>query len=112
MKSCFKLLMIIFSLAIALLLGPSTLQTQAIDTTGYIQNIKNETVVLVSNNILNGEISSYQEENSHNYTGNSPLVLTIDSNKNLYTKNITHLNGCFIHNLSTDNQKVQQIRAP
>ena len=112
MKSLFKFILIIFSLAVTLLLDPSALQAQPVNITGSISNIKTETVVLVSNNMLNGEISSYQEENTQNYSGNSPLILTFNTNKSLYTKNKTQLNGCFIHNLSTDKQKVQQIRAP
>ena len=55
MKSLLKIFIIIFSLAMSFLLDPSTLQAQPIEI-GYIQNIKKETVVLVSNNILNGEI--------------------------------------------------------
>jgi len=112
MKSMFKFLIIIFSLAVTLLLEPSTLQAQTVDTTGYIKNIKNETIVLISNNILNGEISSAQEENNQNFSGAAPLILAHQTNSNLFYKNQTQLNGCFIHNLSTDKQKVQQIRAP
>ena len=112
MKRIFKIIIIFFTLATFLLLGSQTLQAQPVDTTGYIQNVKRETVALVSNNILNGEISSYQEENTQNYSGNSPLIHTLNTNKGLYTKNKTHINGSFIHNLSTDKQKVQQIRAP
>ena len=103
--------MIFFALAMSLLLEPQTLQAQPVDAVGYIQNVKTETVVLVSNNILSGEISSYQEENPQNYLGSSPLVINLENNQFLYNKNKTQLIGCFIHNLSTNNQKVQQIRA-
>ena len=112
MKSLFKILIVIFSLVISLFLEPTSLHAQPIDITGSISNIKTETVVLISNNFLNGEISSYQEENSQNYLGSSPLVINLENNQFLYNKNKTQLIGCFIHNLSTDNQKVQQIRAP
>ena len=62
MKSLFKILIIIFSLVLSFWVEPSALQAQPVDTLGYIKNIETETVVFVSNNILNGEISSYQEE--------------------------------------------------
>lgn len=112
MKSLFKLFIIFFSLAITLLLESYALPTQAVDTTGYIQNVKNETVVLVSNNILNCEISSAQEENNQNFSTLSPLIIAYFLKDNLFTKTTTQLNGSFIHNLSTDNKKVHPIRAP
>ena len=84
MKRIFKITMIFFALAMSLLLEPQALQAQPVDTVGYIQNVKTETVVLVSNNILNGEISSYQEENSQNYLGSSPLVINLENNQFLY----------------------------
>lgn len=95
-----------------LLLEPSILQAQPIDDVGYIQNVKQETVVLASNTLQGGEIYSNQEENFSNYYGTTPCVVFNYSKNNLFNKNITHLNGCFIHNLSTNNQKVHPIRAP
>lgn len=112
MKSLFKFLLIIISLVTALLLDSPTLQAQPIDTLGYIQNIKTETVVLVSNNILNGEISSIQEENNNIFSGSTPLIITEHYSSDIFKKNKSQLNECFIHNLSADKQKVHQIRAP
>ena len=63
-----KLLFIIFSLAIFLFLEPPVLKAQQIDTTGFIQGFDKETVVLISNNFLNSEISSYEENNDHTWT--------------------------------------------
>lgn len=94
------------------MLESCALHSQPIDTIDYIQNVKTETVVLVSNNILCGEISSYQEENSSNYLNNSPVILSFISDNTLLEKTKSHLNGRFIHNLSTNKQKVNQIRAP
>ena len=105
-------MLIIFFLAIYILLEPQSLQAQSIEDLGYIQNIKTETVSLVSNNIMSGEISSYQEENNQNFSGNSPLIISYYSQNNNFEKNNPLLKGRFIHNLSTDNKKVQQIRAP
>ena len=112
MKNLFKLLFIIFSLAFFLFLEPPVLQAQQIDTTGFIQGFDKETVVLISNNFLNSEISSYEENNSQKFSEIPPLVINFEPHKDIYAKNITLLKGSFIHNLSTDNQKVQQIRAP
>ena len=85
---------------------------QPVDITGSIQNIKNETVVLVSNNILGGEILSSQEEGFDDFLSSSTLAINNDLNKNLFVNNYFIINGRFIHNLSTNNQKVHQIRAP
>ena len=112
MKNLFKLLFIIFSLVIFLFLEPPVLQAQQIDTTGYIQGYNKETVVLISNNFLNSQISSYEENNSQNFSGTSPLVINFEPYKDIYAKNIVPLKRSFIHNLSTDKQKVHPIRAP
>ena len=112
MKRIFNIAVIFFTLAISFLLESNTLQTQHIGSTGYIQNIKNETVVLVANNVLRGEITSYQEKSDQNFSSSTPLALTYQINQDLLNKNITQLNGCFIHNLSTNKQKVHPIRAP
>ena len=85
---------------------------QPVDITGSIQNIKTETVVLVSNNMLGGEIVSSDEKNTNNYIGSSTLVAETAQEQNLFNHNIIHFCGRFIHNLSTNNQKVHQIRAP
>ena len=71
MKNLFKLLFIIFSLAIFLFLEPPVLQAQQIDTTGFIQGFDKEPVVLISNNFLNSEISSYEENNEVELTTNN-----------------------------------------
>ena len=112
MKRLFKIVIIFFALALSLLFEPGKIQVQTIDSVGYIQSVKNESVVLVSNNIFNGEINSYQEEENQNFSGNSPLLVSYLSKKENFSKNKAHVNGCFIHNLSANNQKIHQIRAP
>ena len=112
MKRIFNLVMIFFALAITFLLEPNALHAQPVDTISYLQNTKSETVVLASNSILGGEIYSNQEEESPNFSGDSPFLVSFVSKKADFNKNKTQLNGCFIHNLSTNNQKVHQIRAP
>lgn len=112
MKRIFNLVLVFFALALSLVFEPNALQTQSIDTIDYIQNVKTETVVLASNNLLGGEIYSNQEEEFQNFSGNSPLVISFISKDTYFDKNKTQLNGCFIHNLSTNKQKVHLIRAP
>ena len=112
MKSFIKLFFIFFALLILLISQPSSLHAQTIDFNGYIKNIDREEVVLVSNNLLNGEITSCQKEQQENLSGETPLIISFDYNKNIFLKNNTQINGSFIHNLSTDNQKIQPIRAP
>ena len=112
MKRLFNIFILFFALALSLLLEPSALQTQSIDTISYLQNTKSETVVLASNSILDGEIYSNQEEEYPNFSGGSPFLVSYVSKKADFNKNKTHLYGSFIHNLSTNKQKVHQIRAP
>ena len=111
MKRIFKFFILFFALAMTLLLEPNALQTESVDSIGYIQNVKSETVVLVSNNLLGSEIYSQQDE-APNISGCSPCLISYVSKKDILEKNKTQINGCFIHNLSTDKQKVHPIRAP
>lgn len=99
-------------MVVAIFAQPSSLHAQEIDMTGYIKNIDTETVVLVSNNILGGEICSYQEESPSSSCGSEPLVLTFSSDKNLLSDNKARLYGLSIHNLSTNLKDIQKIRAP
>lgn len=112
MKRFFHIAVLFFTLALSLMLGSLSLQAQPIESIGYVQNVKAETLVLASNNLLAGEIYSNQEEEIPNYSGNSHVVFSFASSKANFDKNKTQLNGCFIHNLSTNKQKVHQIRAP
>lgn len=112
MKNFVRLILILFVMTLSLWAEPSGLYAQPVDLTGSIQNIKTETVVLVSNNILGGEIVSSDEKNTNNYIGSSTLVAEANQEKNLFNHNIIHFCGSFIHNLSTDNQKIHLIRAP
>ena len=112
MKRIFNLVMIFFALAISFLLKPNALHAQPVDTISYLQNTKSEAVVLASNSILDGGIYSKQEEESPNFSGGSPFLVSYVLKKTDYSKNKTYLKGSFIHNLSTNNKKIHQIRAP
>ena len=112
MKSFVKLLFIIFTMVMSFTITPSELYSNNIQPIGYIQTIPNETVEIVSNNILNSEIYSNNEENNQNFSTNSTNIISFNQRDNIFSKNKTHFNGSFIHNLSTNNKKVQQIRAP
>ena len=112
MRQFFRIIIVFFTSALLLLLEQNYIQAQSVDSIGYIQNIKNETVVLVSNNILNSEVFSSEQKNDQNFIGSTPFVLGYQPVESLFNKNTTQLNGSFIHNLSTNKQKVHQIRAP
>ncbi len=112
MKSFFKVIIIVFMLAMSLFTKPSALHAQPIDLTGYVKNVEAETVVLVSNNILGGEICASQEENNTNSCGAEPLILQFLSRKGLLADSNSRLYEKSIHNLSTNLKDIQQIRAP
>lgn len=112
MKKLLYMIMIFIALTIFSLLRSTDLEVQAVNSINYIRNIQKERVVLVSNNIFNGEISSYQEKNNQDFSNSTPLTLSYLSTDNLKNQNSTFLKGYFIHNLSTNKLKVHQIRAP
>ena len=99
-------------MVLSFLLEPTDLYAQPVDLTGSIQNIKSETVSLVSNNLVGGEIVASEGENTTNSLGFSPVTVAFNLDDNFFLKSTTHFNGSFIHNLSANKQKVHQIRAP
>ncbi len=93
-------------------LTPSDFNIKEIQTIPTIQASVEENLVLVSNNFYGGEIYSNNEEQNHNSSGSSPCLSSLVFDNNNLVKNNSRTYGYFIHNLSTDNPKVQQIRAP
>jgi len=116
MKRIFNITMIFLVVALAVVLslvpGVDAFHSDFIETTGYIKSVKNETVVLASNNGLTGEITSRNNKNNHIYTNSSPLISASQSENNLFKNEQAQISGCFGYNLSIDKQKVHQIRAP
>ena len=112
MKSIFKFLIVFLTLAFSILLETPALQQQELSLQEYIASPAKESVVLVSNNIGQGEIRSAQEESQYNFGEIPPTIVTYIQPETFLNKNKSLLKGCFIHNLSTNNQKVHQIRAP
>ncbi len=99
-------------MVITLNLEPSDFQIKEIQIPASIQAGAKEELVLVSNSLYGASIYSYQNESSQNPFGNTQPAILFNFNENTYAKNITRSNGSFIHNLSTNKLKVQQIRAP
>ena len=98
-------------MTISLLSMPQTLSSQSVDLIGSIQTPQAETVVLVSNNILGGEVFSNSNEETTNYVGSVLATSFLLQGCGLYNNKFL-LKESFIHNLSTNKQKVHQIRAP
>ena len=112
MKSFFKLIMIFIVMVLSFWMEQTDLYAQSVDLTGSIQNVKYETVSLVSNNLMGGEIVALKGENTTNSLGFSPVIVSFNLDDNSFLKSTAHFNGSFIHNLSANKQKVHQIRAP
>ena len=112
MKSFLKLIMIFIVMVLSFWMEPMDLYAQSVDLTGSIQDVKAETVSLVSNNLVSGEVIASEQENTTNSLGFSPVIVSFNLDDNFFLKSAAHLNGSFIHNLSINKQKVHQIRAP
>ena len=104
-------LILTFSIALPVLSESNTLCSSSANSTGCIQTIQKETVTLITNNNRDCELSSHQEDNDQTFSDLTPIILAYQHN-NIFDKNKTLSNGCFIHNLSTDKQKTHHIRAP
>ena len=85
---------------------------QPIKSIDSIQGIQRETVVLISNNALNNEISSRQKDNNNNFTGTCPVSITYIPVIDSPYKTTLLFNGEFISNLSNNYKKIYKIRAP
>ena len=112
MKNILKIFSIFFILAVALFINKLDIASQPQDLLGYIQNVNSETVVLVSDNCLNTEMSSSQKENNNNFTPNSPLLQSIMPDNNYLSNNKFLFDKLLTHNISTNTLNSQYIRAP
>ena len=112
MKRLFYIIALLLTLTLSLVLGDCSANSQPIVPVASIQNVKKETVVLISNNIFNGEISSYQKKNEQSFSGLTPVILSHHSRNICVAKNKTQINEYFVNNLSINKQKVYPIRAP
>lgn len=112
MKRLFYIITLFFTLAFSLLIESSALQTQPIDFINSIKNTEKEELVLISNNLFAGEITSRNTRNNQIFFGSSPLLLSHQTSNNLFGKDKSKLNGYLIYNLKTEKQKIHQIRAP
>ena len=116
MKKIFNITMFILVIALAVVLsllpGVDALQSEFIETTGCIKSIKKETVVLISNNGLNGEITSRNNKKNPIYTNSSPLILASQTVGNLFNNEQVKINSSYDYDLSIDKQNIHQIRAP
>lgn len=112
MKSFIKFLFVFFAMVLSFIVEPQILHAQDVQVVNYIQNASPETVEIVSNNLLGGEIYVSQENSNQNFFGNTSQALVFNNDDEFYLKNKSLMSGCFIHTLSTNLKEVQQIRAP
>lgn len=112
MKRLFGIIIVFLALAISLLFGSNDQTPQSVHTVDYIQKVATEDVVLISRNIQNSEISTYQQKDNSDFSNSMPFALSYQSEDDLYNKTKTQSNGYSIHNISTNKQKTRQIRAP
>lgn len=112
MRDFLKLALLFLAFMATMFIEPTFAIPENTQTNNYIQSTQTETVELVANNILNGEISSWQENDSPNCLGSTHELLANSFKKNIFTKNNPLLRGRFIHNLSTNIKEIHQIRAP
>lgn len=101
-----------FTLVLSLLSEQSIAHTQLpIKTTGFIQNIQKENVVLISNNIQKSEITSRQK-NNNSFTDTNLFFVNYNSINYSSDKTTLQFSGEYTHNLSKSNKKTNEIRAP
>ena len=117
MKKIFNLVAFFFILVISfvflLLSESSTIHAQSSFTApDYIREIKTESIVLISSTSSRGELSSQQSENNLGLTSLFPYLLSFNSNKIFFEKQLIGFNTNCIYNLFNNLQNIHKIRAP
>lgn len=117
MKKILKLAMffitLVFALVLSLVSEPNVICSQElINSTGSLQSLTNESVVLISSNNLNEEISSRQKKNDNGFTGELSYVVPNKQVNNISDMTTLHFCGEYVHNLSNSAQNTHNIRAP
>ena len=80
MKKFFKIVLIIFILALSFLTEPQSLHAYQINNDGYIENVEKETGIFVLNNFLGEEIRPIKNETQPNISSSSSLATSIEEN--------------------------------
>lgn len=112
MKKLLGIIILFFTLAFSLLLESNANQAPIIQTSGSIQTIQKESFDFIANNILDRKTSTYEEKNTKEISTSTPLALSANQTNCLLGSDRANYIGCFIQNLSTEKQKIHQIRAP
>ncbi len=112
MKRLLGIIILFFTLAFSLLLESNANQAPTLQTSDTIQTISQESFDFVANNILDTKTSSYEEKNTKEISNSTPLALSANQTNCLQGADRAQYIGCFIQNLSTEKQKIHQIRAP
>lgn len=112
MKNIFKIILIIFALAISFLIKPQVFHQEQIKTTSLVQTIKNESTFLITNNKLNEEISTPKNGNTASSTGTTAIILPNFSNNIFLEINKTPILWCLFCNLIQGLINTKYIRAP
>ena len=76
MKSFIKFILCIIVLAITLLLGSNSLQSEKITSNISIENIKKESILLISNNKGCEEVSIRKKNNQSNFLSSTPIIFS------------------------------------
>ena len=102
-----------FTLVMSLLSEPSVAHDQQpIRSADYITGAKSETVVLISNNIRSGQITSRQKDNNNCCSFTTPLFVSFNPADDLFNKETINFNKKDNNYLSNNEQRVNKIRAP
>ena len=112
MKNIFKFLISIFVLAITLLIGSNTLHNEKLKSDIQIDNIKKESVLLISNNRSSSKITLRKKNNFSNLLASTPVIISNFSYNIIFDYTNSQFNWEFIYYLKNSIKKSLYIRAP
>lgn len=117
MKRIFNLITIFFIFSIAIIfsfLSKTTFDSvqHPVNHTGYIQNIKKDVVVLLSNNTLKSKITTRKQTNNTGFSNIYPFFTVLKETNNLLISSSQNFNKNYIYNVSSITNESQKIRAP
>ena len=84
----------------------------SVNKKGYIQNIKKENIILLSNSTCKNKISTRKQKNNNGFSTLYPITTTFKVPNNELIANSFNFNKKNIYNLSNNANEIHKIRAP
>ena len=117
MKRTYNIVIFFFIFAVALIFSFMSKASfdcvqHSVNPSGYIQDIKRETIVLLSNSTKTSTISSRKQKNNTGFSNIYPFFVNLKQDNNILIADSQNFNVNYTFNLSNNIKEAHKIRAP